>query len=293
MTALDQPRPGPTPGETALEPLEQESWLRANARLFTTLIRMAIIEQFQYRAANYFYMIGMVTEPVIYLVVWSSIARAQGGDVGGITPGAFAAYYIVWTLVRNMNIVFTPFGWEQRIREGRLSGQLVRPLHPIYYDLGFFAGWKVVVIILWLPLAAVLSLVFRPELSPRPTQYAAFFVAIWGAYLIRSLLLWMLGMVTFWTTRVSAAFEVFFAAELLLSGRLVPISLMPDWAQQLAGVLPFESTFGFPIIALVGPISDRELLVGLATQLFWIALGSIGVAVMWRRAIKNYTAVSG
>ena len=31
-----------------------------------------------------------------------------------------------------MNIVFTPYGWEERIREGQLSGQLLRPLHPIH-----------------------------------------------------------------------------------------------------------------------------------------------------------------
>ncbi len=270
-----------------------ESGLRAFLRLYATLFRLAIIEQFQYRAANYFYMIGMITEPVIYLVVWSTIADARGGEVGGFTAGTFAAYYIVWTLVRNMNIVFTPFGWEQRIREGQLSSQLVRPLHPIHYDLGFFAGWKVVVIVMWLPLATVLSLIFKPELNPTVAQMGAFFVAIWGAYLIRSLLLWMLGMVTFWTTRVSAAFEVFFAAELLLSGRLVPVRLMPDWAQQVAGVLPFESTFGFPITALVGPISNEELVEGLLTQAFWILFGVAGVSFMWRRAVRNYTAVSG
>ena len=58
-------------------------------------------------------------EPVIYLVVWSTVATAQGGAVGGYTPGAFAAYYIVWTLVRNMNIVFTPYGWEGYIQRGQ------------------------------------------------------------------------------------------------------------------------------------------------------------------------------
>ena len=116
------------------------------------------MQGFQYRVGNYFYMIGMVAEPVVYLVVWSTIARQQGGEVGGYTPATFAAYYIVWTLVRNMNIVFTPFGWEQRIREGELSGHLARPLHPIHYDIGSFAGWKVVVIVLWLPIAGVLSL---------------------------------------------------------------------------------------------------------------------------------------
>ena len=112
------------------------------------------MEQFQYRTANYFYMIGMVAEPVIYLVVWSTIARQQGGAVGGYTPGTFAAYYIVWTLVRNMNIVFTPVRLGAAHPRRADVGQLVRPLHPIHYDLGFFAGWKVVVIVLWLPLAA-------------------------------------------------------------------------------------------------------------------------------------------
>ena len=80
-----------------------------------------------------------------------------------------------------------------------------------------------------------------------------------------------LGLVTFWTTRVSALFELAIALELLLSGRLVPLPLMPDWAQNLANVLPFKWSFYFPIEALVGDLSQRELLGGLATQALWIA----------------------
>lgn len=278
---------------TARQPPQREGAVRAYIRLYAMLGRTSVMEEFQYRVGNFLYMIGMVAEPVIYLVVWSTVARQQGGSIGGYTPGTFAAYYIVWTLVRNMNIVFTPFGWEQRIREGRLSGQLVRPLHPIHYDLGYFAGWKVVVIVLWLPIAAVLTLVFRPTLDPSIAQIATFLVAIWGAYLIRSLLLWMLGMITFWTTRISAVFEAFFAAELLLSGRLLPVSLMPDWVQTLASFLPFESTFGFPITALVGPISNGELITGLIRQVVWIGLGALGVRLMWSRALRTYTAVNG
>lgn len=278
---------------TMLDTPAREGRVRGYLRLYATLFRIAVLEQFQYRAANYFYMIGMVTEPVIYLVVWSTIAEEQGGSLEGYTPARFAAYYIVWTLVRNMNIVFTPFGWEERIREGQLSAQLARPVHPIHYDLGLFAGWKVVAIVLWLPIAGVLTLLFRPDLSPRPTQVAAFAVAIWGAYLIRSFLLWILGMVTFWTTRVGALFEAFFATELLLSGRLVPVTLMPEWAQTVSAYLPFQWTFGFPITTLVGPITDRELLVGLANQAGWILFGIVVVKLMWGRAVKTYTAVSG
>jgi ABC-2 type transport system permease protein len=266
---------------------------RAWLDLYLSSMRIAVITQFQYRVANYFYMIGMVAEPVIYLVVWSTVARQQGGEVGGFTPGEFAAYYIVWTLVRNMNIALTPWAWEERIKQGELAAMLLRPIHPIHFDLAFLAGWKVVVIILWLPLAALLSLLFQPTLAFRPIDVVVFFVAIWGAYLIRSLLLWMLGLVTFWTTRVGPVFDLFFTAELLLSGRLVPLSLMPDWAQSLANFLPFKWTFGYPIEALVGRLPEEQLLGGLLVQLGWIVAGSIVVMVGWRFAVRRFSAVGG
>ena len=62
----------------------------------------------------------------------------------------------------------------------------------------------------------------------------------------------------FWTTRGSAIFDLVHGAELLLSGRLVPLKLMPDWAQTLADWLPFKWTFDFPIELLVGHLSTRR-----------------------------------
>jgi ABC-2 type transport system permease protein len=263
----------------------------AYADFYLTNMKVAVMDQFQYRVANYFYMIGMVAEPVIYLVVWSTIARTNGGSVGGYTPGQFAAYYIVWTLVRNMNIVFTPYGWEWRIQRGQLSGMLLRPIHPIHNDISYFAGWKFVVIILWLPIAAALTLLFHPALSPTGLDIIVFCFAIWGAYLIRTLFLWLLGMITFWTTRVSAIFELYMALELLLSGRLVPLALMPGWVRTIAAFLPFQWTFGFPIEALIGRLSPQGLLTGLGMQALWIVGGGVLVSIFWRASIRHYTAV--
>jgi len=271
--------------------VRRESAARSMLDFYATTIRTQIQTQFQYRVSLYMYTVGMVAEPVIYLVVWTTIARSQGGMVDGLTPGALAAYYIVWTLVRTMNIVFTPFGWEWRIREGELSGQLLRPLHPIHYDLASFAGQKVPWIVLYLPIGAALSLVFHPTLHPHALQVAVFLVAIWGAYVIRSLNQFSLGMVTFWTTRVGAIFQVWFLAELLLSGRLLPLPLMPHWSQTLANWLPFKYTFYFPIEALVGNMSTASLLGGLGMQLLWIGVGTAVMTGMWRLAVRRYSAV--
>ncbi len=265
--------------------------MRALLDLYLKTMKLAIVERFQYRVAEYFYMIGMIAEPVIYLVVWTTIAESQGGVVGGYTAGEFAAYYIVWTLVRNMNIVFTPYGWEFRIQHGQLSGMLLRPVHPLHYDLAFFAGWKVVAIINWLPIAAILTLIFRPTLDPTLLEVGGFFVAIWGAYLVRSMLLWALGLITLWTTRVGAIFELYFTLELLLSGRLVPISLLPAWAQQLADFLPFQWAFGYPIEVLIGQLTPQQILYGFGMQALWILIGLGLIAILWRFGIRRYSAV--
>ena len=237
------------------------------------------------------YLLGMVAEPVIYLVVWTTIAEESGGTVSGLTTGELAAYYIVWTFVRKMGLVFTPYGWEWRIREGELSGQLLRPIHPIHNDVASFAGGKLPWMIFYLPIGIALTLLFDPTFDVHATEIAVFAVAIWGAYLIRTFNQSALGMLCFWTTRVGAAFSLYIMVELLLSGRLVPMTLMPDWVQTLAWFLPFQWTFYFPIETLVGDLSDTELLRGLGMQVFWILVG-IGIfSLVWRRAVKRYTAV--
>ena len=164
----------------------QQSALRSYVDFYATGIRTQILTQFQYRVAMYMYTLGMVTEPVIYLVVWRTIARQHGGAINGVGAGQIAAYYIVWTLVRTFNVVFTPFGWEERIREGQFSSQLLRPLHPVHYDMAWFAGHKIPWLVMYAPIAVALSLVFHPTLDPRAIEVVVFIVAIWGAYVIRS-----------------------------------------------------------------------------------------------------------
>src|SRR5207247_182528 len=68
---------------------------RSLVDFYLTTMRTAIAAQLQYRVAQYFYMLGMIAEPVVYLVVWTTIAEQQGGSVNGISAGEFAAYYIV------------------------------------------------------------------------------------------------------------------------------------------------------------------------------------------------------
>jgi ABC-2 type transport system permease protein len=157
--------------------------------------------------------------------------------------------------------------------------------------MAWFAGHKFPWLVMYTPIAIGLSLVFHPVLHPNALQVVVFVIAIWGAYVIRSLNHFVLGMLTLLTTRATSIFQIWFLSELLLSGRLVPLAFMPHWAQSLAAWFPFKWTFYFPIEALVGSMSAHALLTGLAWQCVWVAVGAVLVWASFRVAVRHYSAV--
>lgn len=256
-------------------------------------IRIGFVRDMQYRGAMFASLMGFLIEPVVYLAVWTTVAISQGGAVGGYTVGELAAYYIVWTLVRVFNLAQTPTSWEWRIRAGRLNEFLSAPIHPFHRDISFFTGQKFVWVMAWFPVAALLTLAFRPTFNFSVAGVLGFTVAVWGGFLVRFMLLYLIGMVTFWTTRATALFEIIVAGELILSGRLVPLALLPEWAQSVAAVLPFRWTFEFPIQVLIGRVDNMAILTGIATQFAWFAGMAFVFYFVWKRAIRRYSAVGG
>ena len=68
----------------------------------------------------------------------------------------------------------------------------------------------------------------------------------------------------------------YFAAELLLSGRLVPLPLHARLgAARWPTSCRSSGRSAFPIEALVGDLPPAELLGGLVMQALWIAIGAI------------------
>ncbi|HEY4718924.1 MAG TPA: ABC-2 family transporter protein [Anaerolineales bacterium] len=265
--------------------------LRDRIDMYVVAARQAVMEQLQYRAANIMFMVHVLIEPVIYLVVWSTIARSQGGEIGGYTAAQFAGYYIIWTLVRQFNLTLGPYAFNWRIKEGRLAAELLRPVHPIQVDLGYYLGYKIPQTLYWLPMGVILWLLFRPEINPDWWQVLVFPVALLMAFFVRFCFMWVLGLVCFWTEKVDALFELYFATELLFSGRLVPLEVMPAWAQTISGFLPFQWTFYFPIEVLLGRVGLAEFGWGLLAQIAWVAGGYALIMLVWKRAIKRFTAV--
>ena len=132
--------------------------------VYVQQFKTTIASQLQYRAALVIWSIGHILEPLIYLVVWSTVSRSSGGSVSGFTTAEFAAYFIVLMLVNHVTFSWIMFEYDYRVRHGTLSFALLRPVHPIHADVADNVAFKLLTLPMMCLAALILASAFRPAL---------------------------------------------------------------------------------------------------------------------------------
>jgi ABC-2 type transport system permease protein len=265
--------------------------MRGLIEYYGAQFRNTIALQLQYRVSLVIWLIGSVLQPVIYLVVWTTVAAGGGGTVGGFTTGDFAAYFIVLMLVDHVTFSWIFYEFEYRVRQGNLSPLLLRPIHPIHKDIAENLTYKLLTLAIMLPTAGALALAFRPTFATAPWMLAAFVPALVLGFGVRFLIEWTLALAAFWTTRVSALNELYFVGMLFLSGQVAPLALLPAPVRLVADLLPFRWMVAFPVELLIGRLTPAEALRGLGVQLVWLLLSFGLLALVWRAGVRRYSAV--
>jgi len=265
--------------------------VRELAGLYLQQFRTTTAMMFQYRVMLLIWMLGQVLEPLIYLIVWSVVSTTAGGSIGDYTTTDFAGYFIVLMLVNQFSYTWIMYDFEYRVRDGTLSFALLRPVHPIHSDIADNISAKLITLPAMFIIAVGLAFFFHAAISPQPWAILLFIPAMLLAFLVRFMLEWTLALAAFWTTRVSALNQAYFVLMLFLSGQIAPLTLLPNPVQLVANVLPFRWVIGFPVELLLGRLSPVEAFIGLGAQAAWLVLGVLLVQLVWRRGVKEYSAV--
>jgi ABC-2 type transport system permease protein len=265
--------------------------MSALLRLYWAQCKLAVAVELQYRAASLIYQIAAVLGPLIYLAVWTTVARASGGRVGGFNSGDFAAYFIVLMLVMRATSSYVMWDYEYRVRNGALSALLLRPVHPFHKDLAENATHNMMMLVVLIPAAVGLAITFQPTFRLVPWAAAAFTPALLLGFALRFTLEWTLALAAFWVTRVSAINQMYWLTLLFLSGEMAPLALLPEPVQYIAAVSPFRWMIGFPVELLLGRMTPGAALLGLAAQAVWLALSLALLRLVWRAGVRRYSAV--
>ncbi len=249
-------------------------------------------EQWQYRANLLMYLLYWLVSPVVYLAVWVTIANSQG-SVSGLTANDFITYYLTLLIVDQLTSEITIHILAYKIQDGTLSGDLLRPVHPILTSaLINNIAFKVLNLMAFIPIWAILFLLFRPDYGSVTVgsillAIPGILMGFWLSFLFGAMITCM----AFWTTRVYSVSQFFYMVVILLSGQFVPLQLMPRTIQVIAQYLPFQMYRFVPIEVILNRLSIDAILRGYAVGLAWLMLFQFLFGWVWREGIKRFSAV--
>jgi ABC-2 type transport system permease protein len=238
-------------------------------------------------------LVGFLAELGVAWFIVAALYRDSGqAEIGGYARAEMLFYYVAvivaGKIVRAAEME-QPAATE--IYDGSLSRFLLYPASYLGLKLAQQAGALVPAV-----LQALLFAAWAPFAIGLPAGVSAGSVAMaLGALAVANVLhflaIWPLQLVAFWADNVWSLIVGHRFVAGLLGGVLLPLSLFPDRFQPALDWLPFRYMFAFPVETLLGLVSPRAWLGGVALALAWcLALAAVGRWV-WRRGTRQYTGV--
>lgn len=257
---------------------------------YPTLLRVGFAGAVAYRAEMLVWMLTM-TMPFVSLALWSAVAAES--PVGRFDQKSFVAYFVSTIVVRQLSGSWVVWEMIQDIKSGALASRLLKPIHPlVVYSADNLAAIPLRMVFST-PLALIVLVSGGAALPHTLHGALAFLLSLFGAWVITFFVMVVVGSLSFFIESSISIFDIWLVFFMLFSGYLVPLELFPSWARDIAYVLPFRYTLGFPVEILIGMSNDAEIARGLAIQAAY-GIGSAIVALtMWRAGVRRYGAFGG
>jgi ABC-2 type transport system permease protein len=255
------------------------------------LIKVSLLSWMQHRGFFFLIAFGWMVPLLVYLFIWS--AAAGDGEITGLNRDAFMAYYLILIPVNQLTYAQTNWTVGDNIRIGQISSWLLRPVPTIYHSLASEGAGKVVMMAFALPVTGLLYLFIRPTISITMQNALLFIPALLLAWALRFFWGYWLASLAFWTTNADSLLGLQDTLVFLFGGQVAPVSVLPAALGGVARLLPFRYMLGFPVEVLMGHLDGEQILTGFITQAGWMVVAVFLQIFLWRRGVRQYSAVGG
>jgi ABC-2 type transport system permease protein len=261
------------------------------ARAFPALLRIGVAEVVAYRA-EFLVWILTTNMPLVMLALWHAVAA--DGPVGRFGQREFTTYFLGVLTIRLLTSNWVAWQLSMEIRDGTLSGKLLRPIHPLFsYGVQQLAGVPMRALVLS-PIIALLVYTASDRLAGHDGRLILILAAaLVGAWLLSFFMLVLLGALAFFIESAIGVFELWMAVYAILSGYLIPLEALPAWVRGAAEVLPFRFMLAFPVETLVGLVSTDQALGQLAAQWAYVVGSFVAALAVWRAGVRRFGAYGG
>ena len=256
-------------------------------------IKTEFQRQLTYRVDIYAYRVGILLEIFALLVVWT-IAYKNTTNIFGYSQVEMITYVLISWLFMAIN---RSYGLSDRIAddifEGRVSDFLIKPIsylkHIVVLAIGRSSLSMIYSVLVQLAIVFFFSkfVVFNLDW----TRGIIIMLMIVASYFINIFISLILGMVAFWTQRITGIDYTVGTLIKFLSGAYFPIALLPESFLNFDKIFPFIYTVYMPTQLYLGKIQAVEGVYALGVEILWLFILYGIIKLMWSRGIRRYEGV--
>lgn len=258
-------------------------------------VKLEMLGMMQYSMWFWAHLFTKIMTVVIVYFLWSAILQNQVGEIYGFQSKEVAISFMCMIFLIGSSMNSNLMGnLANKIRQGSLSTDLIRPVSFLLMEIAREVGREVMVLLMqFLPVTVLFVILFKCPMPVTIEGWLVFtFALVFGYFVLLSynLLFSMCVFVTqnWWGLSQFSQFIMAF-----FSGSVVPILMMPDALQRVAYALPFQAMTSIPAQLFVQPGHITSALPLFANQLVWIVIMFSATALIWKKWIMYNIVVNG
>jgi len=203
--------------------------------------------------------------------------------------------YIVVAMIIEQYVSGVGDGLARQIKDGSIVLELLKPYHMLNKMIALDIGSKISSFFrATLPIIAIAFLFLSLSFPTSIVTYLYFIISFALGVLIGAQIDLMIGIVAFWTVNVWGVRVLREAIIKFFSGALIPLSLFPNWFQDVSLFLPFQAMVYIPTAIFTGQIHDtNQIMSSIGLQLFWLISMYALLRFLWSIAIRKITIFGG
>ena len=255
--------------------------------------RIAITERLAWKYDAFFGVLFAGATVLLAWILWKAVFAGRPA-LNGFTLGAMTTYYLIASFAGQFD-ESGGYAWEfsEEIRTGAFGKYLWRPVDPLWWFVSLCAGRTVFRAGLVIVAAALWSLPFASLLVPPDP------LGVLASLPILALGLVALALINFMISLLSIVMQDATAIRMItgiliefLAGGLIPLALLPAWAQRVLGCTPFPALASLPATLWLGRGIEEAPRAFLITAA-WVAVLALAARASYRVLGRRYEEVGG
>lgn len=245
-----------------------------------------------YKSNFYLFTLNRIVEVIVYIFVWQAIYN-QTGNAGGYTMAQMITYYILVTTLRPLALWGINQEMSHSIRNGNINKELLNPLTYFQYYFGVNLGELAFGSVIGIAAFIICSIFWNITFPVSITNFILFIVMILLGIPITFFIQVIVGMAGFYTNSIWGMQILRTSVISIFSGIIAPITLFPQWFQNISIILPFKELIYTPVNIYLGQISINETLIIAIKQIIWGVVLYIIAKIFFNHAVKKITINGG